>query len=64
MMMMMMIRLNTTKEVYINQDWYKDLKSRWSNYFDTLEKHWLKMYFRYEFNSEFPKKSIPDLLMC
>ena len=52
-MMMMMIRLNTTKEVYINQDWYKDLKSRWSNYFDTLEKHWLKMYFRYEFNSEF-----------
>jgi len=39
-------RLNNTKEIYINQGWYKDLKSRWSNYFDDLEKHWLKMYFR------------------
>lgn len=39
-------RLNTTEEIYINHQWYKDLKSRWSNYYDNLEKYWLKMYFR------------------
>ena len=27
-------------------DGYKVLKSRWSNYYDNLEKHWLKMFFR------------------
>jgi hypothetical protein len=41
-----MIRLNSSEEIYTNQPWYKDLKSRWSNYFDDLEKHWLKMFFR------------------
>lgn len=39
-------RLNKTDEIYTNQQWYKDLKSRWSNYYETLEKYWLKMYFR------------------
>ena len=39
-------RLNKTDEIYTNQHWYKDLKSRWSNYYETLEKYWLKMYFR------------------
>ena len=33
-------------QIYTNKDWYKVLKSRWSNYYDTLEKYWLKMYFR------------------
>lgn len=39
-------RLNNSAEIYTNEKWFKALKSRWSNYFDTLEKHWLKMYFR------------------
>ena len=39
-------RLNTTDELYMNKDWYKVLKSRWSNYYDSLEKFWLKMFFR------------------
>jgi hypothetical protein len=43
---LIMIRLNSSEEIYTNQPWYKDLKSRWSNYFDDLEKHWLKMFFR------------------
>ena len=30
----------------MNKDWYKVLKSRWSNYYDSLEKFWLKMFFR------------------
>jgi len=41
-------RLNKTEEIYTNQAWYKDLKSRWSNYYEPLEKYWLKMYFRSE----------------
>ena len=41
-------RLNKTEEIYTNQGWYKDLKSRWSNYYEPLEKYWLKMYFRSE----------------
>ena len=39
-------RLNKTEELYTNKDWYKVLKSRWSNYYDSLEKFWLKMFFR------------------
>ena len=39
-------RLNKTDELYTNKDWYKVLKSRWSNYYDSLEKFWLKMFFR------------------
>ena len=39
-------RLNKTDELYTNHEWYKMLKSRWSNYYDNLEKFWLKMYFR------------------
>ena len=39
-------RLNKTEELYTNEDWFKVLKSRWSNYYDTLEKYWIKMYFR------------------
>lgn len=39
-------RLNKTDELYTNEDWFKVLKSRWSNYYDTLEKYWIKMYFR------------------
>ncbi len=39
-------RLNKTSEIYTNQEWYKVLKSRWSNYYDNLEKFWLKMFFR------------------
>ena len=38
--------MNKSDEIYTNQPWYKDLKSRWSNYYDNLEKYWLKMYFR------------------
>merc|ERR1711936_1093525 len=41
-------RLNKSDELYINKPFYKDLKSRWSNYYDPLEKFWLKMYFRSE----------------
>ena len=41
-------RLNKSDELYINKQFFKDLKSRWSNYFDPLEKFWLKMYFRSE----------------
>ena len=39
-------RLNKTEELYTNNPWYKVLKSRWSNYYDSLEKFWLKMFFR------------------
>ena len=39
-------RLNKTNELYTNEEWFKVLKSRWSNYYDTLEKYWIKMYFR------------------
>eukprot|EP00095_Tigriopus_kingsejongensis_P001165 maker-scaffold350_size199587-snap-gene-0.27 protein:Tk01165 transcript:maker-scaffold350_size199587-snap-gene-0.27-mRNA-1 annotation:"hypothetical protein SINV_01162" len=39
-------RLNKTEELYTNQPWFKVLKSRWSNYYDNLEKYWLKMFFR------------------
>jgi len=39
-------RLNTSDLIYTNQPWFKEIKSRWSNYYDSLEKHWLKMYFR------------------
>ena len=39
-------RLNKTDDLYLNQPWYKELKARWSNYYEPLEKFWLKMYFR------------------
>ena len=39
-------RLNTTEQIYTIADWFKVLKSRWSNYYDNLEKFWLKMFFR------------------
>ena len=39
-------RLNKSAEVYTNQRWFKEMKGRWNNYFDNLEKHWLKIYFR------------------
>ena len=39
-------RMNKTNELYLNEDWFKTLKSRWSNYYEPLEKFWLKMYFR------------------
>jgi len=45
-------RLNKTEELYLNQPWYKDLQSRWSNYYEPLEKFWLKMYFRSEEKSD------------
>jgi hypothetical protein len=45
-----LFRLNSSDEIYTNQQWYKDLKSRWSNYYDDLEKHWLKMFFRLDEN--------------
>ena len=45
-MFVYIFRLNNSAEIYTNEKWFKALKSRWSNYFDTLEKHWLKMYFR------------------
>jgi len=41
-------RMNKTSELYLNEDWFKTLKSRWSNYYEPLEKFWLKMYFRSE----------------
>jgi murein DD-endopeptidase MepM/ murein hydrolase activator NlpD len=41
-------RLNKTDELYLNQPWYKDLQARWGNYYEPLEKFWLKMYFRSE----------------
>merc|ERR1712018_3905 len=39
-------RINKSEEVYTNQQWFKQLKSRWGNFYDNLEKHWLKMFFR------------------
>lgn len=39
-------RMNKTDELYLNEKWYKDLKSRWSNYYEPLEKYWLKIHFR------------------
>jgi len=39
-------RRNGTSELYTNQEWYRTLRSRWSNYYDELEKFWLKMFFR------------------
>jgi len=39
-------RVNKSEEVYTNQEWFKQLKSRWGNFYDNLEKHWLKMFFR------------------
>ena len=39
-------RLNTSEHLYTNKPWFKDIKSRWGNFYDNLEKHWLKMFFR------------------
>jgi len=39
-------RRNTSDTIYTNYGWYKEMKSRWNNYFENLEKHWLKIYFR------------------
>jgi len=39
-------RINKSEEVYTNKEWFKQLKSRWGNFYDNLEKHWLKMFFR------------------
>ena len=69
-------RLNKSDELYTNADWFKVLKQRWSNYYDTLEKYWLKMYFRsdeqgdniylrkYEHFPEYYRYSVMLLLMC
>ena len=39
-------RLNSSDKVYTNEPWFKKVKSRWGNFYDNLEKHWLKMFFR------------------
>ena len=39
-------RLNTSEHLYTEKPWFKHIKSRWGNFYDNLEKHWLKMYFR------------------
>ena len=39
-------RLNTSEHLYTNKPWFKKIKSRWGNFYDNLEKHWLKMFFR------------------
>ena len=39
-------RLNTSDTLYTNKKWFKKIKSRWGNFYDNLEKHWLKMFFR------------------
>ena len=39
-------RLNTSEHLYANKPWFKQIKSRWGNFYDNLEKHWLKMFFR------------------
>lgn len=39
-------RLNSPDKLYTNSKWFKQLKSRWGNFYDNLEKHWLKMWFR------------------
>lgn len=50
-------RLNQTDELYLNQPWYKELKARWSNHYEPLEKYWLKMYFRsVEHGDAYPRR--------
>ena len=39
-------RINSPDKVYTNNKWFKQLKARWGNFYDDLEKHWLKMWFR------------------
>ena len=40
-------RLNSTKESYVNQPWFRKMKSRWSTNFDDLEKYYVKLKLRY-----------------
>eukprot|EP00096_Caligus_rogercresseyi_P011406 TRINITY_DN4476_c0_g1_i2.p1 TRINITY_DN4476_c0_g1~~TRINITY_DN4476_c0_g1_i2.p1 ORF type:complete len:829 (+),score=116.10 TRINITY_DN4476_c0_g1_i2:73-2559(+) len=46
-------RLNKTDEIYTNnEEFYKVLKSRWSNYYGDLEKYWIKMFLRSKENGD------------
>ncbi|OXU20878.1 hypothetical protein TSAR_014574 [Trichomalopsis sarcophagae] len=49
-------RLNTTEELYTNNEWFQLLKNRWAANHDDLEKYFLKMMVRYNETGESLKK--------
>ncbi|CAB3375436.1 Hypothetical predicted protein [Cloeon dipterum] len=49
-------RLNGTDEVYLNNEWFRFLKQRWSANFDSLEKINMKIKIRYNETGEYLKK--------
>ncbi|ODM87279.1 hypothetical protein Ocin01_19405 [Orchesella cincta] len=49
-------RVNDTKDVYLNKEFYKFLKNRWATNLDELEKYYLKMHMRNNETGEFLRK--------
>jgi hypothetical protein len=49
-------RLNKTGETYLEKDFFKFLKQRWSTNFDSLEKFWMKIRIRHNETGEYSQK--------
>lgn len=49
-------RLNSSAELYLNKEWYRLLKTRWSTNFDDLERHYLKMHIRNNETGDYMRK--------
>lgn len=43
-------------EIYTNNEWFQNLKQRWSTNFDSLEKFYMKIQIRYNETGEHLKK--------
>ncbi|CAG0883266.1 unnamed protein product [Darwinula stevensoni] len=51
-----MARLNSTKEVYTNKKWFKDLKARWATNLESLEEFFVKIHIRSNSSGQYVRK--------